>query len=185
MERPIGKYRDEYPGSEKYIRKMDVIGIDSDTTMDPFWKRCQELRIVPASHGSDAGWGAISVTNYVFNHLSSFAYAHDTFCKALFMGGVTRRFPGLNFMFLEGGVGWACNLYSDIIARWGKRNGNMIGRLDPSKIDLKLAMELAHEYAEGRIADHLDEVRANFAAPAPPRPSLMTGVTFLWIALRR
>ena len=133
VERPIGKYRDQYPGSEKYVRKMDVIGIDSDYDYDPFWKRCQEMRIVPASHGSDAGWGAISVSNYVFNHLSSFAYAHDTFCKALFMGGVTKRFPGLNFMFLEGGVGWACNLYSDIIARWGKRNGNMIGRLDPSK----------------------------------------------------
>ena len=172
VERPIGKYRDEHPGSEKYVRKMDVIGIDSDYDYDPFWKRCQEMRIVPASHGSDAGWGAISVTNYVFNHLSSFAYAHDTFCKALFMGGVTKRFPGLNFMFLEGGVGWACNLYSDIIARWGKRNGNMIGRLDPSKIDLELAMELAQEYAEGRIAEHLDEVRANFAAPRPTPPEL-------------
>ena len=172
VERPIEKYRDESPGSEKYIRKMDVIGIDSDYDYDPFWKRCQELKIVPASHGSDAGWGAISVTNYVFNHLSSFAYAHDTFCKALFMGGVTKRFPGLNFMFLEGGVGWACNLYSDIIARWGKRNANMIGMLDPSKIDLELAMELAREYAEGRIADHLDEVRANFAAPRPTPPDL-------------
>ena len=170
VERPIEKYRDEYPGSEKYIRKMDVIGIDSDYDYDPLWKRCQELKIVPASHGSDAGWGAISVSNYVFNHLSSFAYAHDTFCKALFMGGVTKRFPGLNFMFLEGGVGWACNLYSDIIARWGKRNGNMIGRLDPSKIDLELAMELAREYAEGRIAEHLDEVRANFRGP-PPHPA--------------
>ena len=75
-------------------------------------------------------------------------------------------------MFLEGGVGWACNLYSDIIARWGKRNGKMIGRLDPSKIDLELAMALAHEYAEGRIAEHLDEVRANFAAPRPTPPEL-------------
>ena len=43
VERPIGKYRDEHPGSEKYIRKMDVIGIDSDYDYDPFWKRCQEI----------------------------------------------------------------------------------------------------------------------------------------------
>ena len=172
VERPIGKYRDEYPGSEEFIRKMDVIGIDSDYDYDPFWKRCQELKIVPASHGSDAGWGAISVTNYVFNHLSSFAYAHETFCKALFLGGVTRRFPGLNFMFLEGGVGWACNLYSDLIGHWEKRNGKMIGRLDPSKLDLELAMELAREYAEGRIAEHLAEVRDNFAAPRPTPPDV-------------
>ena len=45
----------------KYVRKMDVIGLDSDYDYDPFWKRCQELKIVPASHGSDAGWGAVSV----------------------------------------------------------------------------------------------------------------------------
>ena len=65
VERPIAKYRDEYPGAGEYVRKMDVIGLDSDYDYDPFWKRCQELKIVPASHGSDAGWGAVSVSNYV------------------------------------------------------------------------------------------------------------------------
>ena len=30
----------------------------------------------------------------------------EAVCKALFMGGVTRRFPALKFAFLEGGVGW-------------------------------------------------------------------------------
>ena len=171
VERPIAKYRDEYPGAERYIRKMDVIGLDSDYDYDPFWKRCQELKIVPASHGSDAGWGAVSVSNYVFSHLSSFAYAHETFCKALFLGGVTKRFPGLNFMFLEGGVAWGCNLYSDLIGHWEKRNGKEIGRLDPRNLDIELAMELAREYSEGRILDHLDEVRANFAAPRPTPPN--------------
>ena len=126
---------------------------------------------MPASHGSDAGWGAVSVSNYVFSHLSSFAYAHETFCKALFLGGVTKRFPGLNFMFLEGGVAWACNLYSDLIGHWEKRNGKEIGRLDPRNLDIELAMELAREYSEGRILDHLDEVRANFAAPRPTPPN--------------
>ena len=28
--------------------------------------------------------------------------------------GVSRRFPALNFAFLEGGVGWACSLYNSI-----------------------------------------------------------------------
>ena len=66
VERPIAKYRDEYPGAERYVRKMDVIGLDSDYDYDPFWKRCQELKIVPASHGSDAGWGAVSVSQLRF-----------------------------------------------------------------------------------------------------------------------
>ena len=113
----------------------------------------------------------MSVTNYVFSHLSSFAYAHETFCKALFLGGVTKRFPGLNFMFLEGGVAWACNLFSDLIGHWEKRNGKEIGRLDPRNLDIELAMELAREYSEGRLLDHLDEVRANFAAPRPTPPN--------------
>ena len=48
-----------------------------------------------------------SISNYVYNHIGSFAAANDAFCKALFLGGVTRRFPELNFGFLEGGVAWA------------------------------------------------------------------------------
>jgi hypothetical protein len=35
---------------------------------------------------------------------------------------VTRRFPTLKMEFLEGGVGWACGLYSDLIGHWKKRN---------------------------------------------------------------
>ena len=38
------------------------------------------------------------------------AAAHESLCKSLFLGGVTRRFPTLRFGFLEGGVAWACSL---------------------------------------------------------------------------
>src|ERR1700683_2736065 len=34
----------------------------------------------------------------------------------------TRRFPSLKFAFLEGGVGWGCSLYNDLIGHWAKRN---------------------------------------------------------------
>ena len=67
-------------------------------------------------------------------------------------------------------MAWACNLYSDLIGHWEKRNGKVINRLDPRNLDIELAMELAREYSEGRILDHLDEVRANFAAPRPTPP---------------
>lgn len=48
--------------------------------------------------------------------LSGSAAANEAVAKALFMGGVTRRFPDLKFSFLEGGVGWACQLLSDLVA---------------------------------------------------------------------
>ena len=51
------------------------------------------------------------------------------------MGGVPRRFPKLNFAFLEGGVGWACLLYSGFLGHWEKRNGRAIRGLDPARLD--------------------------------------------------
>ena len=48
------------------------------------------------------GWGSRrSVSSYMYNHMGSFAASMDAFCKALFMGGVTRRFPELSFGLLE------------------------------------------------------------------------------------
>jgi hypothetical protein len=38
-----------------------------------------------------------------------------TVIRAYNIGGVTRRFPQLNFGFLEGGVGWAVQLFGDLI----------------------------------------------------------------------
>ena len=52
-------------------------------------------------------------------------------CKALFFGGVTRRFPELNFAFLEGGVGWACTLFADLIGHWEKRNRQALENTEP------------------------------------------------------
>jgi hypothetical protein len=40
----------------------------------------------------------------------------------MFLGGVTRRFPGLNMAFLEGSAGWACLLYGDLLGHWEKRS---------------------------------------------------------------
>ena len=52
------------------------------------------------------GWPDRSLSsNFVGNHLGHFAQSHHTFARSLFLGGVTERFPTLNFGFLEGGVG--------------------------------------------------------------------------------
>ncbi len=52
-------------------------------------------------------------------------------CKALFLGGVTRRFPELRFAFLEGGVGWACSLFADLVGHWEKRNREAVRDVRP------------------------------------------------------
>ena len=41
------------------------------------------------------------------NHINGMAMSHEGLAKALFLGGVTHRFPQLRFGFLDGGVAWA------------------------------------------------------------------------------
>jgi len=49
----------------------------------------------------------------------------------------------MNFAFLEGGVGWAANLYSDIIGHWEKRNLKALrANLDPALVDRELLAAL-------------------------------------------
>ena len=54
------------------------------------------------------------------NHIGHFAAAGESICKALFFGGVTRRFPQLTFSFLEGGAAWGCSLLADLAGHWEK-----------------------------------------------------------------
>jgi hypothetical protein len=88
-----------------------------------------------------------SPSNYVFNHLGGFATGADYFCRAVFMGGVTRRFPTLSFGFLEGGAAWALTLLNNIVEHFEKRNvEHMETNLDPAKLDIELLSRLFGEY---------------------------------------
>ncbi len=61
---------------------------------------------------------------------------------------MTRRFPALNFAFLEGGVAWAAALYSDIVSHWEKRNLVALRRnLDPALIDRGVLARCAARFA--------------------------------------
>jgi hypothetical protein len=55
-----------------------------------------------------------------------------------------KRFPRLRFGMLEGGVGWACNLFTtDLIAHWEKRSrGPMEKHLRPTNLDKNLLKDL-------------------------------------------
>src|SRR3954451_2733077 len=120
----------------------ELFAMDSDYDYDPVWAKCQELGFAVVSHGGGSIGGARSSSSYVFNHIGTLSVGHRHMVKALFMGGVTRRFPGLRFAFLEGGVTWAVGLLCDTFAHWEKRNARTIGDLDPSRIDKDRVAEL-------------------------------------------
>ena len=58
----------------------------------------------------------------MLNSLGSFGQGSDYFCRALFFGGVSSRFPALKFACLEGGAGWASQLYNTKFEYWENRN---------------------------------------------------------------
>ena len=93
----------------------------------------------PRIRRAPAEGSRVTSDHYIYNHVGSFAAAGEAFAKAVILGGVTRRFPKLNFAFLEGGVGWASELYAGLISHCGKRNPNGIGNYDPRNLDVEQA----------------------------------------------
>jgi predicted TIM-barrel fold metal-dependent hydrolase len=135
----------------------DVFGIDSPNDYDPVWRKCMELGVMPTFHAGTRGAGfRTSPTNFVFNHIGHFAVAGEAVAKGLFLGGVTRRFPTLKFAFLEGGVSWACSLYSDLIGHWKKRNRQALEDVNPANLDRSQLRELFERFGDSRLAARLD-----------------------------
>ena len=138
---------------------LDTLAHDSDFDYDPLWKRCEELGVAPTFHSSGMGWGSrASRTNYVYNHIGNFAVAGEASCRSIFFGGVPARFPKLKFGFLEGGVAWAANLYSDILGHYEKRNRDSIRHYDPSELDRELLESLLREHAPKAVVENLDRL---------------------------
>lgn len=135
----------------------DMLGLDSPYDYDRVWAKCVELGFAPTFHSAGRGMGfRMSPTNFTYNHIGHFASAGEAVCKALFMGGVTRRFPTLKFAFLEGGVGWACQLYCDLIGHWKKRNAQALAEVNPANLDRRMLRELFEKYGTRHEADGLD-----------------------------
>ena len=101
--------------------RLDMFGIDSDHDYDPLWAKCVELGVAPVVHSALQQHRVTrSISNYVYNHVNGLAAAHESLCKSLFLAGVTRRFPELRIGFLEGGVAWACALFSSLVGSLGE-----------------------------------------------------------------
>jgi predicted TIM-barrel fold metal-dependent hydrolase len=164
--------RSDVPTNPRWV---DVLGIDSAHDYDPVWAKCVELGVSPSFHQGSRHLGLRGVpTNYVYNHIGHFAAAHEAVCKALFLGGVTRRFPTLRFAFLEGGVGWACQLFADLVGHWEKRSASGLRAVDPARLDEGLFAELAKRYAGDAIARGLAGTDAMLDVLTTPRGAFLT-----------
>src|SRR5437879_3321744 len=111
----------------------------------------------------------------MYNHIGHFTASGEALCKALFFGGVTRRFPGLKFAFLEGGVGWACSLLSDLVSHWRKRNRAHMHNYDPANLDEKLLQELFAAHGVPLPAGWRDQmpISTMLAGWCPQDPALL------------
>lgn len=153
---------------------LDTFALDSSYDYDPFWAKCVEHRVAVASHENGMGWGSRqSISNYMYNHIGHFAASAEALCKSLFLGGVTRRFPTLKFAFLEGGVGWACNLLADLVGHWEKRNGESVQRYNPARLDRERYVELLTRYGGPLVQDKLQQHLEQIAARDAPETSIL------------
>jgi hypothetical protein len=136
---------------------VDTVALDSPYDYDVVWAKCRELGVAPVFHGSGTGWGTrCSGTNYVYNHIGSFAAAQEAALRSIFLSGVPQRFPELRFSFLEGGVSWAAQLCVDLLSHYAKRNKHSVLQYDPKRLNLAFADQLAKEYAHGPLVQYAD-----------------------------
>jgi len=167
--RPVPQVAREHPQLAHLVTYQDTFGLDSPYDYDPFWAKCVELGVAPTSHSGPIGRGSRrSVSRHQYNQLGGFAEGGEALLKALWFGGVTRRFPTLNVGFLEGGVGWACSTFMRTIDHWKKRNATAIGTLDPARLDQALFAKLIDQHGHERIRAYRDAiVRDSLWAPHP------------------
>jgi predicted TIM-barrel fold metal-dependent hydrolase len=167
----------DHPTVARFAVTYDQFGLDSAYDYDPVWQKCRELGIAPTFHTGGRSFGLRnSATNFTFNHIGHFAAAGHAVAKALFLGGVTRRFPELRFAFLEGGVGWGCQLFADLIEHWERRGAAGIAYMDPKKLDRALLRSYAEKYGD---ADFTAELARRDGWPSLAEDQLTGGVSVL------
>jgi predicted TIM-barrel fold metal-dependent hydrolase len=160
---------EQYPELQKYISYQDFYGLDSDYDYDPFWAKVVELGVPVLTHYGSQGWvGRSSTSNYMFNHIGHFADGSEAFAKALFFGGVTRRFPKLRVGLLEGGADWGARVYIHLVDRWQKRGREGLKNYDPAATDRARLTELFAQYGaeltQGRSIEGEDLIRDTLGA---------------------
>lgn len=154
----------------------DNIALDSPYDYEPFWRRCVELGVAVTQHSGSPRWSdRASISNFTYNHVGHFAESNHAFARGVFLGGVVRRHPRLNFGFMEGGISWACQQYVDMVAHWEKRRPE--GLQLPSATDVSEMHRLIARYGDARlkanagaIMDSLDAFRPECSLAELGRP---------------
>jgi predicted TIM-barrel fold metal-dependent hydrolase len=169
VHRPIKAVQERYPFQHhplvgRHAWWLDFFGIDSEHDYDPFWAKTIELGVNPTTHTGSQGWhGRASISNYMNNHIGHFADASEALAKALFFGGVTRRFPQLRIALLEGGAAWGANVYTHLVDRFEKRGRAGLENYKPENLDAEELWRLYRQYGEELTRGHeitVEEVRA-------------------------
>jgi predicted TIM-barrel fold metal-dependent hydrolase len=147
LPRPIPAYAKDGGSTAEVPYYVDALGLDNPYDYDRLWQRCVELGVAVTVH-QGSGWvDRMAYSNGEFNRVGHAAQAHDPLTKALFLGGVARRFPQLTFSFLEGGAGYAVMLLSGLIGGFEKRRyAAMEQHLRPSNIDTHRLRDLIERY---------------------------------------
>ena len=166
----------EHEDANRLGRWYDVLGLDSAYDYDPLWQQCVALGINPTFHAAGRGYALRrSPSNFTYNHIGHFASTAEAICKAMFLGGVTRRFPTLKMAFLEGGVSYACQLYADLIEHWEIRNRDALEVVDPANLDHNAVIELARRFGPADMARLMTDRDAVLYAAMEPETAVATG----------
>ncbi|MGA2409264.1 MAG: amidohydrolase family protein [Candidatus Binataceae bacterium] len=161
VRRPVAAAVRISPEAARYTYWMDTYGLDSEYDYDSVWAKCVELKVSPTFHSVGYGWGSRATpSSYLHNHLGNFASSGDAICRGLLLGGVPKRFPGLTFAFMEGGVAWARNLYCDLVSHWDKRNREALENYNTARADDAVFIELARRYGPSQIRERGGEMLA-------------------------
>ena len=88
-------------------------------------------------------------------------------------GKVLRRSPE-QVLLDVGGVGYAVNLWADIVGHWEKRNGRAIRELDPARLDPGEMRALFEQYADDGTRAALDRLEPWRIVPHHSKHFLIT-----------
>jgi len=159
---------------------VDTIALDSPYDYEPVWKRCSELGVAVTQHSGSGRWmDRASINNFVFNHVGHFAESNHAFARGVFLGGLVRRHPNLNFGFMEGGISWACQMCLDMIEHWEKRR--RAGLQYPTNTSIAEMHQFIDRYGDqrlkanaGAIMNNLDVFRPECSVEELSRPEFVT-----------
>ena len=144
----------------------DTIALDSPYDYEPFWQRCVDLGVAVTQHSGSGRWqDRASISNFTYNHVGHFAESNHAFARGVFLGGLVRRYPSLNFGFMEGGVSWACQMCADMIEHWEKRR--RAGLQYPDATSVAEMHQLIGRYGDQRLKANADAIMNSLDAFRP------------------